>query len=320
MARRRRPRVGHRDRSPRPPGAGRPVECGRSARSLPRPGRARGRRDAPRLPRLFERLRSRQRLRARRTRRPQVAPGHRRGPRRRPSHPLRVAPAPTGERLAESASGQASSSPARRPDTGSRSSRITPRSGCPTRSRRRANPPARIPATPLGRTDAVRAVRPGASLFYDWVDDRFGAIPARRRGHVGAPSDLTPAGRALERRAGRLRRLRTSFKDALGRGRRSRPVARLRRGSRVRPGSRCARVVGGVARGPRTLSRRRRRADGGGVHAVDTRMRPKGARLRFEATGKQHARMLWTLVRVDAAGHELAARRPRAGRAGPRRR
>ena len=102
--------------------------------------------------------------------------------------------------------------------------------------------------------------------------------------------------------------LRTSFKDALGTGttvddlwldfavaRAFRPTYPVRLEWSVGWPERPRSLIAGVGVAP----------TGAAYIAVDTRSRPKGAGLRFEASWEQHARMLWALVLVDAEGREL---------------
>lgn len=173
-------------------------------------------------------------------------------------------------------------------------------------------PPAGLAPTP-GETYAA-----GVSLFYDWLDDRFGAYPgATVRALWALTPTVTPEGsERWNHEPDGFDVLRTTFKNVLTTG----------------SGLEDLWLEFAVARAfvprypvpfawsidwpvePRTLLSGVGVAPTGAAYlAIDCANRPKGARLRFEASWEEHARMRWALVRIDAAGREMG----RVGVSGP---
>jgi hypothetical protein len=151
----------------------------------------------------------------------------------------------------------------------------------------------------------------GASLFYDWLDDSFGGYPGAIVRTMWA---LSPTSTPLD--AARWNNepdgfdvLRVSFKNALTTGstvddlwlafavgRAFDPTYPVRHAWDIAWPATPRTLLAGVGVAP----------TGAAYIGVDCALRPKGSRLRFEAQWEEHARMLWTLVRIDAAGRELS--------------
>jgi len=172
--------------------------------------------------------------------------------------------------------------------------------------------PARLRMTP-GELYAS-----GASLFYDWVDDSFGGSPGSIVRAMWALSPtLTPTDAARwNNEPDGFEVLRMSFKNALTTGSTVDDLwldfAVARAFVRDDP-ARVEWSIGWPA-SPRALTSATGIAPTGAAYvSVDCKGRPTGARLRFEARWEEHARMLWTLVRVDGAGREIS----RVGVPGP---
>jgi len=150
----------------------------------------------------------------------------------------------------------------------------------------------------------------GASLFYDWVEDAYGGYPgAIVRAMWALSPTVTPVGAARwNDEPDGFEVLRTSFKNALTTGSTVDDLwlefAVARAFVPQYPVRRAWTIDWPLA--PRNLTSAAGVAPTGASYiAIDCRARPKGARLRFEARWEEHARMLWTLVRVDSDGREL---------------
>ena len=167
-------------------------------------------------------------------------------------------------------------------------------------------PPLRLTAT------AGEIYASGASSFYAWTDASFAVSPGSLVRAVWALSPtITPPGAARwNNEPDGFEVLRMSFKEALGTkttvddlwldfavGRAFDTRFPVRFEWSVdwptHPRSLSASVLGVAPTGAAYI-------------AVDCKGRPAGTRLRFEATWEEHARMLWTLVRVDASGREVS--------------
>jgi hypothetical protein len=150
----------------------------------------------------------------------------------------------------------------------------------------------------------------GASLFYDWVDGRFGGFPgAIVRAMWALSPTLTPpdAARWNDEPDG-FDVLRTSFRNALATGSTVDDLWLDFAVARAFDPTYPVHLEWSVAwpERPRALMSAAGVAPTGAAYvAVDCRARPKGAGLRFEARWEQHARMLWALVLVDAEGREI---------------
>ena len=151
----------------------------------------------------------------------------------------------------------------------------------------------------------------GVALFYDWVDRSFGRYPgAIVRAMWALSPTLTPGGAARwHDDPDGFEVLRTSFKNALTTGstvddlwldfavaRAFEPRFPVRKEWSIGWPSAPRSLMSGVGVAP----------TGAAYVSVDCANRPKGARLRFEARWEEHARFLWSLVRVDAEGHEIS--------------
>ena len=166
------------------------------------------------------------------------------------------------------------------------------------------------PGAPLVSTASELYGR-GASLFYDWLDARFGGYPgATLRALWALRPTLTPVGAARwNDEPDGFDVLRTTFKDALRTGSTIDDLWLDFAVARAFVPGLPVRVEWSVAwpQAPRTLLSGWGVAPTGAAYvSVDCAKRPPGARLRFEAHWEEHARILWTLVRVDGAGHEMS--------------
>jgi hypothetical protein len=168
-----------------------------------------------------------------------------------------------------------------------------------------AREPARVQTTPGERYAS------GASLFYDWVDDSFGGSPGsivRAMWALSPTLTATNAARWNDEPDG-FDVLRMSFKNALTTGSTVDDLWLDFAVARAFVPDDPARVEWSIdwPTAPRALMSGAGIAPTGASYiAVDCKGRPKGARLRFEARWEEHARILWTLVRVDAAGREIS--------------
>ena len=146
----------------------------------------------------------------------------------------------------------------------------------------------------------------GASLFYDWMDDSFGQQPGSI---VRAIWALTP-GLGEAKSADPFDVLRSSFKNALSSGSTlddlllGFAVARVLPAADVAP--RTDWQIDWPAK-PRRLAPRDPTAPTGSAYVVVRRAgAPPGARLRVEAMWEEHAKMRWSVVKLDAGGREIA--------------
>jgi hypothetical protein len=168
----------------------------------------------------------------------------------------------------------------------------------------------------------------GASLFYWWLDYSFGNSPG---GLIWALWSLAPTRTTLgaERWASRptgFDVLEASFKDALTTGSTTADlfldfaVARAFVGRTAdadhMPETSALGEAGSLhtewevdwPKAPRSLASGRGVEPTGAAYVgVSCRGAPPGARLRFEAEWEEHAKMRWAAVKIDMAGHELAA-------------
>jgi hypothetical protein len=151
----------------------------------------------------------------------------------------------------------------------------------------------------------------GASLFYDWLDMRFGTYGGAVVSGIWAlDATKTPPGAARwTNEPDGFDILRTTFKDAMGTsttfGDLLLAFAVARASSAGQVPVRLSWSVGFPTR-PRTV------ASGVGVEptgaayvAIDCRSRPAKASLRVEIEWEEHADMLWTAVRLDGDGRSL---------------
>ena len=151
----------------------------------------------------------------------------------------------------------------------------------------------------------------GASLFYDWLDERYGGYPGAIVRTIWAlsPTTTAPDASRWNDEPDGFEVLRTSFKGALSTGstvddlwldfavaRAFLPDYAVRLEWSVDWPSKPRTLMSGAAVAP----------TGAAYVSVDCRDRPKGARLRFEARWEERARLLWTLVRIDGNGHEVS--------------
>lgn len=169
----------------------------------------------------------------------------------------------------------------------------------------------------------------GASLFYGWLDDTFGARPG---GIVRALWALSPTVSSARGPAGRWTNqpssfdvIRATFKGALSTGSTiddvfaSFAAARASAGAFAQDGLLGeTRAMGRPAEvraewdipwpaAPRTLAPREGLAPTGSTYVVVRRAgAPAGARLRVEAVWEERARMRWMVLKRDAAGREIA--------------
>jgi hypothetical protein len=151
----------------------------------------------------------------------------------------------------------------------------------------------------------------GASLFYDWVDDSFGGYPSAVVRAIWAMSPtVTPPGAARwNDEPDGFEVLRTSFKGALTTGSTVDDLWLDFAVARAFVPEYPVRTEWSVEwpKAPRTLGSGPGVAPTGAAYvSIDCANRPTGARLRFEARWEEHARMLWTLVRVDGRGLEMS--------------
>jgi hypothetical protein len=167
------------------------------------------------------------------------------------------------------------------------------------------------PSGPLS-TRAGEAYASGASSFYAWTDRSFAVSPGAMVRAIWALSPtLTPLGAARwNNEPDGFEVLRMSFRDALGTKSTVDDLWLDFAVSRAFDAAFPVRFEWSIdwpAR-PRSLMSAATGVapTGAAFIGIDCSTRPKGARLRFEATWEEHARMLWTLVRVDAAGHEMS--------------
>jgi hypothetical protein len=170
--------------------------------------------------------------------------------------------------------------------------------------------PSREPDRARGDTPGERYAK-GSALFYDWLDDAFGGsagaiVPAVWALHP----TLTPAGAARwNDEPDTLDVLRTTFEGALTTGS---TIDDLWLGFAVArafvPGF-PVRVEWSIdwPTEPRALLSGLGLSPTGSAYiSIDCQRRPPKSRLRFEAHWEEHARILWTLVRVDAGGREMS--------------
>jgi hypothetical protein len=150
----------------------------------------------------------------------------------------------------------------------------------------------------------------GSSLFYDWLDLSFGGYPGAT---VRALWALTPtitqadSARWNDEPDG-FDVLRTSFKNALTTGSTVDDLWLDFAVARAFVPAYPVRLEWSVPwpDRPRTLSGTGVVPTGAAYVAVDCTHRPKRARLRVEAEWEQLSLFLWTLVRIDAEGHEIS--------------
>jgi len=167
----------------------------------------------------------------------------------------------------------------------------------------------------------------GASLFYWWLDDRFGNSPGGVvRALWALTPTLTPIGSpAWASHPNGFDVLRASFKDALGTGSTlddlfldfavARAFVGATSDAEGMPETRALGLAGGLTHAwdvdwpktPRALASGRAVEPTGAAYVVvDCGAAPKGGRLRFEAEWEEHAKMRWAVLKLDAAGHERA--------------
>ncbi|WP_394833230.1 hypothetical protein LVJ94_42680 [Pendulispora rubella] len=141
----------------------------------------------------------------------------------------------------------------------------------------------------------------GASLFYDWMDDGFGQQPGSI---VRAIWALSPG------KTDTFEILRSSFKNALSSGSTLDDLLLGFAVGRVLPSAGIAPrtdwQIDWPAK-PRRLAPRDPTAPTGSAYVVVRRAgAPPGARLRVEAIWEEHAKMRWSVVKLDAGGREIA--------------
>jgi hypothetical protein len=151
----------------------------------------------------------------------------------------------------------------------------------------------------------------GASLFYDWVDDSFGGYPGAivRAMWALSPTRTAPDAIRWNNEPDGFEVLRTSFKGALTTGSTVDDLWLDFGVARAFVPDYPVRVEWSVdwPTAPRTLGSGAGVSPTGATYvSIDCAGRPKDARLRFEARWEEHARMLWTLVRVDDRGREMS--------------
>jgi hypothetical protein len=163
---------------------------------------------------------------------------------------------------------------------------------------------------PSGDTPGERYAK-GSALFYDWLDDAFGGsagaiVPAVWALHA----TRTPTGAARwNNEPDTFDVLRTTFEGALTTGSTiddlwlDFAVARA-----FIPGFpvRVEWSIDWPVEPRALLSGLGLSPTGSAYVSIDCERRPPKSRLRFEAHWEEHARILWTLVRVDAGGRELS--------------
>jgi len=147
----------------------------------------------------------------------------------------------------------------------------------------------------------------GAALFYDWMDGSFGQEPGSI---VRALWALTPSLPSSGRQSGpdAFDVLRVSFKNAWAQGSSVDDLLLGFAAARMQASPR-ARTDWEIdwPSTPRRLAPRDPTAPTGSAYVVIRRAgAPAGARLRVEATWEEHAKMRWTVLKLDRNGNEMA--------------